>query len=62
MIQGLDSPRNHSGAVAHNARRILKMLGARGSHVAASRTPKTETAAEAAVTVVEIRGIEPLTS
>ncbi len=29
-------------------RRILKMLGARGSHVAASRTPKTKEAAEAA--------------
>jgi len=29
-------------------RRILKMLGARGSHVAASRTPDTKEAAEAA--------------
>ena len=43
-------------------RRVLAMLSARGKDLPNTEGPKTETAAFAAVLVVEIRGIEPLTS
>jgi hypothetical protein len=40
-------------------RHVLTTLGTRASHVAAEQVPKTKRAAEAALYVVEIRGIEP---